>query len=123
MSLNKKSSYDSLQYQQSPSLAPKKPDRSFVANEGNIGVADNTDNLLALTSSDNAMVSTVALALSSLTHEMDHLCQEAEKRFYGPIFYYGEGRVYFYATSFACLSKTAFVSTYDMRSHLIYKVP
>merc|ERR1712198_67373 len=36
MSLNKKSSYDSLQYQQSPSLAPKKPDRSFVANEGNI---------------------------------------------------------------------------------------
>merc|ERR1712198_284405 len=33
MSLNKKSSYDSLQYQQSPSLAPKKPDRSFVANE------------------------------------------------------------------------------------------
>ena len=45
MSLNKKSSYDSLQYQQSPSLAPKKPDRSFVANEGNIGVADNTDNL------------------------------------------------------------------------------
>merc|ERR1711973_344388 len=33
MSLNKKSSYDSLQYQQSPSLAPKKPDRSFGANE------------------------------------------------------------------------------------------
>ena len=45
MSLNKKSSYDSLQYQQSPSLAPKKPDRSFLANEGNIGVANNTDNL------------------------------------------------------------------------------
>ena len=37
------------------------------------------------------MVSKVVLALGSLTHEMDHLCWEAEDQFYGPIFYYGEG--------------------------------
>ena len=44
-----------------------------------------------MTSSDNAMVSKVALALTSLVQEMEDLCREAETRFYAPLFYYGEG--------------------------------
>ena len=44
-----------------------------------------------MTSSDNAMVSKVALALTSLVQEMEDLCREAENRFYAPLFYYGEG--------------------------------
>lgn len=40
-----------------------------------LSVDNEGSSLLALTSSDNAMVSKVVLALSSLTHEMDHLCR------------------------------------------------
>ena len=53
--------------------------------------SDSSDGLLALTTSDNAMVSKVALALTSLVQEVEDLCREAETRFYTALFYYGEG--------------------------------